>query len=167
MKRYTDFVALFMLKGEHYDIMHIDARPGNRWPVYTVRYGKDVYNLAVEKAHLIKGWYPWVRFNWRNPFTMPKYLALRYFRKVGVIFYAVGNPEPQHISNKDPDKAFEIISPQTLRAIALSPVYRRYQSKSQFGPASVNHTLIYVMVAAAALIIALYVTGNLHFGASL
>ena len=171
MRRYTDVVAVVTFGREEFKmfpVTHLDTRKAPD----VVRYRGVVYRFAPERAHLVKGWYPWININWRNPFMMFRWLALRLNRKVGLLVYVepdkdapLKNPaaalkpvEPIHISTKDPDKVFEVATPGFMKGIILSPVLKRYQSKKQFQRGMSNKTtlvvLIIVIVAVVALLMA-------------
>lgn len=159
MTRYTDVVAVMTFGREEYKmfpVTHLDARKAPE----VIRYRGVTYRFASERAHLVKGWYPWVNISWRNPFMLFRWLVLRLNRTVGLLIYvepdkdaSVANPaaalkpvEPVHISMKDPDKIFEVASPGFMKGIILSPVLKRYQSKKQFQRGMSNRVMIVIII---------------------
>lgn len=163
MRDFADYVVARFMKSGEWHLSHREA-PEHTVNVNLTFRNKD-YHFVPSKAHPIK-WYPWVDFNWFNPFEMLRYLKYRKLHRTGLLVYKEPESgvvaEPIHVSETMPERK-EIFGPAAMKVQVQSPNFTRYQRHQKFGKASASAGwMVYALIGLALLLAILWFTGHLQ-----
>lgn len=127
----------------------------------TFKFQGREYRFRPEHAWRMKGFYPWIRFKWANPFTLFKYGLARAKYCVGILRYFKVEPgqigEPIQI----PDPS--LVTPHLLSAIVPSSLWKNRIKRQQFGKIPARY-LLYMVIIFVLLFVFMIMTGSISFG---
>lgn len=158
MKDYTDYIVIVFFKDGTRHQHYLEAPKAKK--VGLVIRGEN-YHLDLSKSHKIK-WFPWVDFNWWNPFTMLRYISMSKQHKVGLLVFKEGDPEPIYISETIPEH-HEKFGPAAVKVQVDSKNFQRYQASQKFRTGAGTPVWVwYLLIGVIILLAVLFFTGHLQ-----
>lgn len=164
MRDFADYLGIIFTKDGRWLWAHRAAplpHAGFFW-----KYEGQRYHLDPTKAHFVK-WYPWVRWNWFNPFTMLKWLVMRREHRTGLLVFKepdkTETAEPIHVSETTPEY-LEVFGPAITKAQVVSPNLTKYQKSQKYQRQGATPVWVWYLVIGLVLFVAvLFFSGHMRF----